>query len=63
MSSTDSSLLSAASLLTVNVVQEFLMVCNVKVSNTVGGWILRLNTVILGAIATVIAITYSSGLA
>jgi len=62
MSSTDSSLLSAASLMTVNVVQEFLMFCKIKVSNTVGGWILKFNILALGTIATVIAITYTSGM-
>lgn len=61
MSSTDSSLLSAASLVTVNVVQEFLLLCKFKVSNRLGGWILKFNILALGAIATIIAITYSSG--
>jgi len=60
MSSADSSLLSAASLVTVNVVQEFLLVCNIKIGNKIGGWILKFNILALGSIATIIAITYSS---
>ena len=54
MSSTDSSLLSAASLLTVNVFQEFFELCGVETSNRTKGIILKINTCVLGAIATII---------
>ena len=63
MSSTDSSLLSAASLLTANVIQEIYSAATggKKISNRVGSWILKGNVLLLGIIATVIAITYKSG--
>ena len=61
MSSADSSMLSAASLLTANVIQEFYTAfTGDKLSNEVGAWVLRVNILILGTIATVIAITYTS---
>ena len=62
MSSTDSSLLSASSLVTANVIQEFYhAITGNKISNNVGAWILRGMVIVLGIIATVIAITYTSG--
>lgn len=62
MSSTDSSLLSAASLLTANVFQEIYSAATggKKISNRVGSWILKGNVLLLGVIATVIAIVYKS---
>ena len=64
MSSTDSSLLSAASLLTANVIQEIYSAATggKKISNRVGSWILKGNVLLLGVIATVIAIVYKSGM-
>ena len=54
MSSADSSMLSAASLLTANVIQEFYTAfTGDKLSNEVGAWVLRVNIAILGTIATV----------
>ena len=60
MSSADSSLLSAASLLTVNTTRKLLEHRNVKLSQTADTWVLRGTIVLLGAIAITMACTFTS---
>ena len=60
MSSADSSLLSAASLLTVNTTRKLLEHMKVKISSTADTWILRGTIIILGSIAITMACTFTS---
>ena len=60
MSSADSSMLSAASLLTVNTTRKLLEHRNVKISKVTDTWILRGTIVALGAIAITLACTFTS---
>ena len=60
MSSADSSLLSAASLLTVNTTRKLLDHRQIKLSQSADTWVLRGTIVLLGAIAITMACTFTS---
>jgi len=60
MSSADSSLLSAASLLTVNTIRKLLDHRKIKLTDTQDTWVLRGSIILLGAIAVTMACTFTS---
>ncbi|CBY19468.1 unnamed protein product [Oikopleura dioica] len=60
MSSIDSSMLSGASMLTANIIQEIAEVKGYRITNKVGGYLLKMNIILLSVIATYLSLTFES---